>query len=149
VMDWILGCVGNRTAIPRLSIQQPDHSHNGYCTSIHILNVHIFNIPKQFTRFEACTAVWLRPSLLWDVTQLILCYVTQLMLCDVTEPPRASPMSGWALNPFPRARTLTKIVINPLARWAPSGGNRCGYYNTTYKKFKHNTHVLSSTSQSV
>jgi len=93
MVEKSLGSVGNRTAIPRLSIQRPDHFHNGYCTSIHVLNVHMFNIPKQFTGFEACVAVWLRPSLLWDVTQpilcdvtqLILCYVTPLILCDVTQ----------------------------------------------------------------
>jgi len=29
----------------------------------------MFNLPQQFIRFEVCAAVWLRPWLLWDVTQ--------------------------------------------------------------------------------
>ena len=71
MVEKTLGSVGNRPAIPRLSIQQPDHSHNVCCTSIYVLNIYIFNILIQFIRFEACAAVCLRPSLLWDFTQLV------------------------------------------------------------------------------
>jgi hypothetical protein len=75
MVEKSLGSVGNRTAISRLSIEQLDHSQNWYCTSIRVLNVHIFKLPKQFTGFEACVAVRLRPSLLCDVTQLTLSLV--------------------------------------------------------------------------